>query len=329
MASRNGRLSEFALIDALFAPLAAAAPGAYALKDDAATLSVPPGRELVLTTDALVESVHFFADDPPDLIAKKALRVNLSDLAAKGAEPIGYLLALSLPGRIDDVWLRGFARGLAEDQARFGIALFGGDTTATPGPLTLAVTAFGSTPFGKALRRGGAEIGDTVYVTGTIGDAGAGLAARDAKPNLNPADWHYLQSRYRLPEPRVQLGPKLIGLASAALDVSDGLIADLGHIAQVSGVSIRVEANRIPLSPALRSLWGGGSDAVAKAATVGDDYEIAFTAPESAGPDLARLTNATGVPISEIGRVEAGTGVVLIGPDGAPMALERAGFVHF
>jgi thiamine-monophosphate kinase len=329
MVLKTTRLSEFALIAELFAPLAAAAPGAYGLKDDAATLEVPQGRELVLTTDALVETVHFFADDPTDLIAKKALRVNLSDLAAKGAEPIGYLLALSLPEWVDDAWLRGFAKGLAEDQARFGIALFGGDTTATPGPLTIAVTAFGSAPRGQTLRRGGARIGDKVYVTGTIGDAGAGLALRTRPPHLHPADWHHLQSRYRLPQPRVALGPRLIGLASAALDVSDGLIADLGHIAEVSGVSIRVEAARIPLSPALRAHSGEGVETIARAATAGDDYEIAFTALAEAAPELERLARELGTEIHEIGRVEAGSGVILAGVDGAPIALEKAGFVHF
>jgi thiamine-monophosphate kinase len=329
MASTNRRFNEFALIHELFAPLSASAPGAYGLQDDAAVIDVPPDRELVITTDALVESVHFLAEDPADLVAKKALRVNLSDLAAKGAVPSGYLVALSLPDRISDQWLRGFAKGLAEDQARFAVTLLGGDTTATPGPLTIAITAVGLVARGRTLRRGGAQIGDGVYVTGTIGDAGGGLIVRVDRRDLHPADWHFLISRYQLPEPRTVLGPRLIGLASAALDVSDGLLADLGHIAEVSGVGIRLEAERIPLSPALRALWGSGADAATRAATAGDDYEIAFTAPDRVAAELVQLAKETGVPIHEIGRVELGRAAALVGSDGKPLPVARPGYVHF
>jgi thiamine-monophosphate kinase len=322
------RLGEFALIETLFSPLAAAAPGAAALKDDAALLSVPAGAELVATVDTLVESVHFRRIDPPDLIARKGLRVNLSDLAAKGARPENYLLALSLASWIDDEWLRRFADGLAADQKEFGITLVGGDTTATPGPLTFSITAFGSVPAGRILRRAGAAPGDCVFVSGTIGDAGAGLEMLEAVPPTDLGQPAGLAGRYLLPQPRAALGSELIGLASASLDVSDGLIADLGHIAAASGVHIEVEAARIPLSAALQSLWGTGMHAIVRAATAGDDYEIAFTAPPSVRAEIGAVAARTGIPVTEIGRVLAGQGVTLHDSSGRPMALARPGYSH-
>jgi thiamine-monophosphate kinase len=321
------RPSEFELIARLFAPLADA-PGAFGLRDDAAIVSARAGYDLVLTTDALVEGVHFLADDPPDSIARKALRVNLSDLAAKGAEPAGYLLALSLPTKTDMPWLEAFARGLREDQNEFSLSLLGGDTTSTPGPLTLTITAIGHVPSGTMIRRAGAVPGDAVYVTGTIGDGGGGLAVLKGEgATLSPAERDELIARYRLPSPRAAFGQKLRGLAHAALDVSDGLIADLGHIADVSSCRIVVEAECIALSAALMSLWGEG--AIARAATCGDDYEIAFTAPASSEAAILEAASATATPVTRIGRVEQGEGVVLLGRDGREVALSKAGFVHF
>src|SRR5258705_3696454 len=204
--SEPPRLGEFALIAELFAPLAAKNEGAFGLKDDAATLHLPPGEELVVTVDALVEGVHFLRDDPAGLIAKKALRVNLSDLAAKGARARNYLLALSLPDWIDDSWLRRFAAGLEEDQTNYSVSLLGGDTTSTPGPLTLSITALGSIAAGRMLRRAGAKPGDLVFVSGTIGDAGAGLEMLQGKAStLSPAARQKLIQRYRVPEPRLAL----------------------------------------------------------------------------------------------------------------------------
>jgi thiamine-monophosphate kinase len=313
------RPSEFELIERLFAPLATDS-GAFGLADDACVLPEDALCDVVATTDGLVEGVHFLADDPANLIAKKTLRVNLSDLAAKGAKPVGYLLALSLPERIGMDWLEDFARGLAEDQAAFTVSLLGGYTTATPGPLTLVVTAFGHVPRGRMIRRAGAKPGDGVYVSGTIGDAGAGLAALQGESG--PA---YLIERYRLPSPRLALGQALRGVATAALDVSDGLVADLGHIAEVSGVRIVLEAERIPLSPALRSFWGGSTEAIVRAATAGDDYEIAFTAPSVP----ASLAAQSGVPVTRIGRVEAGAGVALTDSGGRKVPVPRAGLRHF
>jgi len=305
--------SEFDLIARLFAPLATA-PGAFGLKDDAAIIAARPGHDLVVTTDAVIAGVDFFEDDPPVTIAKKALRVNLSDLAAKGAEPFGYLLTLSLP-KVDTAWLGEFARGLAEDQATFGLSLLGGDMSATPGPLSIAVTAFGHVPQGAMIRRFGAKPGDGVFVTGTIGDSGGGLEARDG----------VLFERYRVPEPPVAFGASLRGLASAAIDVSDGLLADLGHIADVSGVRIAVEAERIPRSDALRALWGDTLEAIVRAATAGDDYQIAFTAPLAKEMAIARAA----VQVTRIGTVERGLGVVLLDAQSREIAVARKGFAHF
>lgn len=328
--SEPARPGEFELIAKYFAPLAAGSAGAFGLRDDAAFLRVPDGHELVLTADAIVENVHFISGDPPDLIAAKALRVNLSDLAAKGAIPVGYLMTLCLPPHIAETWISRFADGLARDQQQFGIGLLGGDTTATTGPVVVSITALGIVPPGQALHRHGAQPGDLVFVTGSVGDAGAGLAVlQGAAPELPDDAAAALVSRYRLPQPRLTVGPGLRGIATAALDVSDGLIADLGHIARVSGVRIAAEASRLPLSPGFIRLYGDNLPARAKAATAGDDYEIAFTAPASARAALARIAAASGVQITEIGRVESGAGAVLTGPGGQPIPLARPGYVHF
>jgi len=224
--------AEFDLIARYFAPLAAGAPGALGLLDDAALVDVSPGHRLVVTVDAVVAGVHFLADDPPDLIARKALRVNLSDLAAMGARPLGYFLAAAFADQ-DEPWLAAFAAGLAEDQASFGVALMGGDTVATPGPLTLAITAIGEVRSGRELRRSAAKAGDLIFVTGTLGDGALGLAAlRGALPALSGAQRDFLARRYHLPEPRIDFGRALTeeGLALCGMDISDGLGADLGHI---------------------------------------------------------------------------------------------------
>lgn len=320
------RPSEFDLIANLFAPLATS-PGAFGLKDDAAVIAPRAGFDLVVTTDTIVAGVDFFADDPAEQVAKKALRVNLSDLAAKGAEPRAYLLTLSLSHDIGESWLADFARGLGEDQERYAIDLLGGDISSTPGPLSISVTAFGYVPEGKMIRRNGARMSDAVFVTGTIGDSGGGLAL--LKGEVESGFREQLVARYRVPDPLVRFGPKLRGLASAALDVSDGLLADLGHIAEASGVRVAVEASRIPRSAALRSLWGDRTDAIVRAATSGDDYQIAFTAPASRESVLGDLASADGVQVAKIGRVEQGAGVVLLDEKGGEIAVARGGFRHF
>ena len=307
-------MNEFDIIQRYFAPLAG--QGAFGLKDDAALLPARAGHDLVVTTDTITEGVDFFAFDPSGDIARKSLRVNLSDLAAKGAMPAHYLLNLSLPHTITPDWLAGFAAGLAQDQREFGITLLGGDTSATDGPLSIAVTAFGFVPQGAMIRRGGAQVGDAVYVTGTIGDSGGGLAIfKREKHTLAEADRDALIARYRVPQPPVTFAPTLRAIAHASVDVSDGLIADLGHIASASGVRIVVEGERVPLSIPLRSFWG--DNAILRAVAAGDDYQIAFTAP----PGLEG-------PFTQIGRVEAGEGVSLT-LDGKDAAVPRPGYRHF
>jgi thiamine-monophosphate kinase len=314
------RPSEFELIAELFAPLATA-PGAFELKDDVAMLPQRRGMDLVMTADAVVAGIDFFASDAAADVARKALRVNLSDLAAKGAEPCGYLLTLFLPEEIGHAYLKGFAGGLAEDQEQFSVSLFGGDMSGTQGPFSVAITAFGHVPNGRLVRRSGARVGDLVFVTGTIGDSGGGLALLKNPSLSSSSEVHgWLVGRYRIPRPRVLFAP-LVRNASACVDVSDGLIADLGHIAEASGVRMVVEAERIPRSPALSSLWGDGLDAIVQAATSGDDYELAFAARS--------LISDAHTPVTAIGRVEAGSGVVLLDDDGREVAVPRTGFKHF
>jgi thiamine-monophosphate kinase len=328
--SQSGKRSgEFEIIARYFAPLASD-PGAFGLKDDVALVRPKPGHELVVKTDGIVESVHFFRNDPPASIAQKALRVNLSDLAAKGAEATGYLLTLALPSWVDNEWLAAFAQGLAEDQKTFGISLLGGDTDATPGPLTISVTALGQVAEGTMIRRSGASVGDRVFVSGMIGDGGAGLAVLKGEgEKLSAPQREALVARYQTPEPRLKLGQGLVGIASAALDVSDGLIADLGHIADASNVRIAVEASRVPMSDACRALWGTSNEAVARAATSGDDYEIAFTAPAAKRDEVLAAAKKANTRITEVGHVEKGQGVVLLDANGSSIPLKQGGFTHF
>jgi len=321
--------SEFELIAEFFAPLANA-PGAFGLKDDAAIVAPHAGHDLVVTTDTIVAGVDFFADDPARTIAQKALRVNLSDLAAKGAEPFAYLLTLSLP-QADTAWLGEFARGLRGDQEAFACGLLGGDISATPGPLSVSITAFGHVPSGKMILRSGAMPGEGVFVTGTIGDSGGGLSLlQGVQAGLETEFRNALIDRYRLPQPPVGFGPSLRALATAALDVSDGLLADLGHLAEASKVHVTVEAALIPRSPALRALWGDGEGAIMRAATAGDDYQIAFTAPMSKEPAIAEAARDAGsTQVTRIGRVEQGSGVALLDAQGREIAVPRKGFAHF
>ncbi|HJS84249.1 MAG TPA: thiamine-phosphate kinase [Acetobacteraceae bacterium] len=312
--------AEFALIARHFRPLAG--PGALALQDDAAVLAPPPGRDLVLTVDAMVSGVHFLPDDPPDLIGRKLLRVNLSDLAAKGAAPIGYLMTVSAPRGTPDAFFAGFAAGLAADQAAFGITLLGGDTTSTPGPLTLSLTAIGHVAAGAMPRRAGARAGDGIWVTGTIGDGALGLLA--ARGELSDPTGH-LRDRYRLPQPR--LGLAIAGIASAAMDVSDGLVQDLGHLCRASRVSATIEAARVPISAAARR---AGPDWLAHRLTGGDDYELLLAVPPAHEPALAEAATRAGVAVTRIGAFHAGPAEVVVrGPDGAPLALDSGGWSHF
>lgn len=323
---------EFGRIERYFKPLAAGFPGARGLADDAAVFGVPPGRELVVTTDAMVAGVHFLPDDPPGDIAAKLLRVNLSDLAAMGADPHAYTLVTALPTSVDEDWLEAFAAGLAEDQARFSFALAGGDSVSTPGPILLSVTAFGLVPAGKALPRSGGRIGDSLFVTGTIGDAALGLQLALGKIAVeNPAARAQLLGRLRRPDPRTTVGPRLIGLATACLDVSDGLVADLAHLCEESGCAAELRAADVPLSRAARGVIGDDARRLTLALTGGDDYELLFSAPPELGTDLRAAGVERGVGVTEIGRLVAGTPgeVAVHDASGGLMALPTRGWVHF
>ncbi|MBM3515920.1 MAG: thiamine-phosphate kinase [Alphaproteobacteria bacterium] len=309
-------MDEFGFIRDLMAPLARGAPGAYGLGDDAATIMPRPGYEIVVTTDALIAGVHFKPDDPPESIGRKALRVNLSDLAAKGADPAGFLLTLTLPHGTTDAWLRAFADGLATDVREFGVPLIGGDTTSTPGPLALSVTALGQVPQGQMIRRSGARPGDLLCVSGTIGDAALGLKSND------PA----LVDRYRLPRPRLALGIALRGNASAALDVSDGLVADVGHICEQSAVGATIEIDRLPLSPAARRALTENPRLMDAVLGGGDDYEIAFTLPDAR---RAFLEAPSEPPITVIGTIMAGTRVRVLDRAGIEYPVALPGYRHF
>lgn len=321
-------MDEFGIIARHFAPLATAS-GAFGLRDDAAAIPARPGFDLIVTTDQIAEGMDFFKHDPPATIAKKALRVNLSDLAAKGASSEYYLLSIALPHGMTDEWLADFAIGLNTDQESYGISLLGGDTSATEGPLAIGVTAFGFVPQGRMVKRSGAKPGDAIYVTGTIGDSAGGLAIfRREKHSLTEIQRDYLVGRYRIPEPPVGFGRRLADFATASVDISDGLVADIGHLAAASGVAARIDAAAIPLSGALRAFWGGGTDAVVRAATAGDDYQIAFAAPPARDADIRSAATQAGVDVARIGDVTAGEGISLR-VNGKEVVVPQPGYRHF
>lgn len=320
-------LNEFERIERYLAPLASELQGARGLKDDAAILSPTPGMDLVVTVDALVEDVHFLPSDPPSDIARKALRVNLSDLAAKGAVPNAYLLTLALPERADDHWLADFCAGLAEDQARFGTHLAGGDSVSTAGPLTISITALGEVPAGTAPDRSGARPGDDIYVSGTIGDGYLGLLAATGRLFGEHSD--YLIGRYRLPRPRLDLGRAIAPHVTAMMDVSDGLIGDLNHIAAASGVGAIVRGPALPLSAAAVDWLVDGPDGLSDLVCGGDDYELLATAPPDARKRLSELAAAVGVRLSRIGSVGADAGSVsLVDAAGEPVPIPVPGYRH-
>lgn len=318
---------EFGLISEHFRPLSMGEPGAFALTDDAAVLAAVPGCDWVVTADALVAGVHFFAADPPALIAAKALRVNLSDLAAMGASPRAVFLTCALPESLDRAWLAAFAKGLGDDLKIFGLALAGGDVVATPGPLTLSVIAIGESESGQVLRRNGVRAGDVLAVTGTIGDAALGLDLQGSggPDDLDRDSREFLLDRYRLPRPRLAAGRLLNGAAHAALDVSDGLFADVRHLAETSGVDIVIDTARIPLSEAAQRWLDRRPVVRERLFTGGDDYELAFScAPEDFAAIASRL-DAVGVRATAIGRAETGEGRLYRIDSGRRREVEGAG----
>ncbi len=333
MAERHDNPSgEDSLIARYFKPLATD-PGAFGLDDDAAALKAA-GEDIVVTTDAIVEGVHFLPDDPPGTLARKALRVNLSDIAAKGAAPAGFVLTLALR-RADDAWLKPFARALGEDAAQYRCPLLGGDTVSTPGPLMISITAFGRVPEGRMVHRSGAKIGDHVFVTGTIGDAALGLDVLRGGPAAlaladDAAARDVLASRYRVPQPRNALALAVRDHASAAMDVSDGLAGDLAKLCVASGVSADIELSRIPHSPAATALLSRGTIGVEALVAGGDDYEILCTVGEDHAADFVQAAQTAGVAIAAIGRIVAGhAGPRFLDGQGTELVLKRLSYSHF
>jgi thiamine-monophosphate kinase len=323
---------EDSLIARYFRPLATD-PGAFGLGDDAAVLRAH-GDDIVVTTDAIVEGVHFFASDPPDTIARKALRVNLSDLAAKGAAPAGFVLTLALPSA-EDAWLAPFARGLGEDIALFDCPLLGGDTVSTPGPRMISITAFGRIPVGKTIHRSGAKPGDRVMVTGTIGDAALGLAILKggavATALVNdPRAKEMLVGRYRVPRPRNALAKAVRDHAHAAMDVSDGLAGDLAKLCAASGVSAAIDVQSIPLSEAAAALLARSTVGIEALVAGGDDYEVLCAIPEDGVEAFARAAGLAGVPVTSIGTIIAVTSPPrFLDKQGSEIALKRLSYSHF
>ncbi len=323
---------EDGLIARYFKPLATD-PGALGLVDDAAILQAG-GDDIVVTSDAIVEGVHFLPDDPPDSIARKALRVNLSDLAAKGAVPAGFVLTLALRTQ-DDGWLAPFARALGEDASLFGCPLLGGDTVSTPGPVMISITAFGRVVPGKMVRRSGAKPGDRIVVTGTIGDAALGLdilkggavatsLAQDAVAS------QMLVGRYRVPQPRNALALAVRDHASAAMDVSDGLAGDLAKLCAASQVSAVIDSKSVPLSAAAATLLARGTVGIEAIVSGGDDYEILCAIPEAGFAAFAQAAQLAGMAVTSIGTVIAGTSVPrFLDAQGREIALKRLSYSHF
>jgi thiamine-monophosphate kinase len=318
--------AEDKLIARYFKPLARH-PGAFGLADDAAAITPPPGCDLVLKTDGLIAGVHFFPDDPADGVGRKALRVNLSDLAAKGATPLGFLLAIALPKGFDENWLAAFARGLGEDADAYNCPLLGGDTDSTPGPTSISVAAFGTVPTGAMVRRNGAKAGDHVFVSGTIGDAALGLRAR--KGELADASGH-LVSRYRVPRPRMALAETVRAHASAAMDISDGLAGDLAKLCGASRVSADIEVARVPRSDAAEAALAGNCNLIEPILTGGEDYEILCAVAPSRVAAFAAESAKVGVVVTEIGKIVSGeTPPRFLNPEGKPLPFINPSYSHF
>jgi thiamine-monophosphate kinase len=297
-------------------------PGTLGVGDDCALLAPDPGMQLAVSTDLLIEGRHFLPTVPPERLGHKALAVNLSDLAACGATPLGFTLALALP-RVDEAFLAGFAAGLFELAGAAGIDLVGGDTTA--GPLAIGITVFGQVPPGLALLRRGARAGDGVWVSGTLGDARLALEAFRGRARLAGEGFEAARRAMELPAPRLALGQALRGVASAAIDLSDGLVGDLGHVLAASGVGARIDADSIPRSALLAAQPREMQLECVLAG--GDDYELLFTAPD-AGAVQAAAARA-GLAVACIGRIEAERGLRIVDAAGAPLATAWRGFDHF
>lgn len=326
--------SEADIIERYLRPLAAGFPGAFGLIDDCAAVRVPEGQDLVVSMDAVAAGVHFFADDAPADIAWKALAVNVSDLAAKGARPVAYLMSLAFPEPPLRSWLEGFAKGLAEAQAHFGIALAGGDTDRRPGPLSITITVMGTTDAGRNLLRSEAHAGDLLFVSGTLGEAALGLRLRQTPAlaktwGLSAERAASLTAAYLRPQPRLGLGPALRRYAAATTDISDGLAKDLGRLCRASSVGTAIALGALPLSPAAAAVVRADPDCWKIIVGGGDDYEILAAVPSTLAADFRSMAAQGGVKVTEIGMLDGGSSVLIAGADGSPLDLKNPGWDHF
>ncbi len=314
-------MDEFSFINKYLKPLAVNFQGSLNLSDDAAVFSPPPGCELVITKDAITEGVHFLGSESPSLIAAKALRVNLSDLASMGATPLCYFMALVLPRTTSEQWLKKFAAGLGATQAEFSIALAGGDTTANDGKLSISITAIGTVPQGTALKRSGARTGDDIYVSGTLGDSAIGLELLTSSPSPfqgeGRGDGSNFINRYLTPQPRIELGIKLRTVANACMDISDGLAQDLSHICTASNVGATIYTDKLPTTNIQKALTGG------------DDYELLFTASPEKKSQIEELSKSLQLPLTRIGEITAGNNIKILDSSGTEIKLSKKGFKHF
>jgi thiamine-monophosphate kinase len=328
-------LGEEQLIQDYLAPLAASAPGAFGLKDDCARVRPPAGQDLVVTVDAVVSGLHFVPDEAPDVIAWRALAVNISDLASKGAAPYYYLMALTLPEAPTGDWMMQFAGGLKDAQDRYGLTLIGGDTDRRPGvPLSVTITAMGLVPTGKIVLRSTAKVGDRIFVSGTLGDAALGLALRrnpDSKrfATLDKDQRKFLLDRFLRPTPRIELSQLLLDFASSAMDVSDGFAKDLARLCKASGVSAHVDLADLPLSGPAALILADHPEFSDAPASGGDDYEILATVPVQDAAAFEEAALDAGVAVTDIGAIAAGTAGVLLDASGVPIVLAKTGYDHF
>lgn len=328
------RLTERELIEEILAPLARSGDGSLGLTDDAAFIACEPGTDLVVTQDTLIGGIHFRADDPADLIARKAIRVNLSDLAAKGGEPLAYFLSLGMSDGLGREWAEAFARGLATDQSEYSIALYGGDTVRSPAGIVVTVTVCGRVPAGRMVRRSGAREGDAVYVSGTIGDGALGLLAsagnEPSLAHLEDEACAELADRFLLPRPRTGLAGVLREHASAAMDISDGLAGDLQLLTAASGVSAAVDIARVPLSVPAHAVVERDPALIEVVLTGGDDYEILCTVEAARERAFAAAAARTGIQMTRIGSVIAGTAPPVFRDEaGRAVTFKRASYRHF
>jgi thiamine-monophosphate kinase len=327
--------TEEELVQDYLGPLAMGFPGAFGLKDDCAAVRPPPGNDLIVTTDALVSGIHFLPDETPENIAWRALAVNVSDLAAKGASPLCFLMALSLPEAPDTEWMMRFASALKEAQDHYAMHLIGGDTDRRAGvPLSVTITAMGTVPEGRMVRRSKAKVGDRIFVTGTLGDAGLGLALRrnpDGRRSwpIDKTDRQFLIDRYLRPTPRLELGPMLLEFATAAMDLSDGLAKDLERLARTSGVGARIRYDLLPRSPAADRVFADQPELANLPLNAGDDYEILATIPAAKAQAFEDAALEAGIAVTDIGEITKALGLLIFDEDGVAITLDKSGHDHF